>query len=47
MSRPGGPPQGARRLQVITNSFKITGLPKKAYYQYDGELRCHVVTTRH
>ncbi|KAF8558461.1 Piwi-domain-containing protein [Imleria badia] len=35
MSRPGGPPQGARRLQVVTNSFKITGLPKKAYYQYD------------
>ncbi|KAH0830397.1 hypothetical protein J3R83DRAFT_1791 [Lanmaoa asiatica] len=36
MSRPGGPSQGGpRRLQVITNSFKITGLPKKPYYQYD------------
>ena len=45
MSRPGGPPQGTRRLQVVTNSFKITGLPKKSYYQYDGELRWHVVTT--
>ncbi|KIJ60652.1 hypothetical protein HYDPIDRAFT_43184 [Hydnomerulius pinastri MD-312] len=34
MSRPGAPAQ-ARRLQVQTNSFKITGLPKKNYYQYD------------
>ncbi|KAN0075335.1 Piwi domain containing protein [Tylopilus felleus] len=33
--RGGGPPQGNRRLQVITNSFKITGLPRKSYYQYD------------
>lgn len=47
MSRPSGPPQGSRPLRVATNSFKITGLPKKEYYQYDGELHSHVVTTRH
>ena len=41
MSHHGGPSQGSRRLQVITNSFKITGLPKKPYYQYDGELHWH------
>ncbi|KAF8840966.1 Piwi-domain-containing protein [Paxillus ammoniavirescens] len=27
--------RSSRRLQVVTNSFKITGLPKKKYYQYD------------
>ncbi|KAF8898225.1 ribonuclease H-like domain-containing protein [Gymnopilus junonius] len=37
---PGGPPQpgpapGPRPIRLLTNSFEITTLPNKTYYQYD------------
>jgi len=48
-SRPGGPPQNkgdvyrTGPLDVVVNCFRVTQLPTRTYYHYDGE---YIVTKR-